>query len=97
MVLVLAIHGELQLLSFKIYKMKKDIFYKELAEYLEFENIELKEDTNLNSISEYDSLAQMSIIAFIDEKFNIKLSAEQLRKITTIKSLMKLIGINNFE
>ena len=77
--------------------MKKDSFFKEFAEYLEFEDVELKEDTNLNSIDEYDSLAQMSIIAFADEKFNIKLSAEQLRNITTIKSLMELIGMNNFD
>ena len=71
--------------------MKKDSFFKEFSEYLEFEDVELKEDTNLNSIDEYDSLAQMSIIAFADENFNIKLSGEQLRNITTIKSLMEFL------
>ena len=76
--------------------MKKQDFLNELKISLEFENINLKEETNLREMEEYDSLAVMSVIAFIDDKFSKKLSGQQLASITTVKSLMELIGIENF-
>jgi acyl carrier protein len=76
--------------------MKKDVFLNELAEVLEVEDMELTEETNLNDLEEYDSLAVMSLVAFIDENFDKKLSAAQFTDVTTVKSLMKLIGLKNF-
>lgn len=60
-------------------------------------DVEINEKTNLQELDEYDSLAVISIIALVDEKFGKRLSGEQFRDVTTIESLMKLIGSENFE
>lgn len=77
--------------------MKKEFFLNELADVLEVEDIELTEETNLKEVEEYDSLAVMSLVAFIDENFNKKLSAEEFIDVTTVRSLMELIGLENFK
>jgi len=57
----------------------------------------LKGKTNLKELEEYDSLSVLSIIAMIDEKFGKKIPGQNFQSITTVKSLMELIGIENFE
>lgn len=77
--------------------MKKVDFYKELMEYLEIEPVELHEETVLNSIEGYDSMAVMSLIAFCDEKFGKKINAQQIQQLKTIGSLMDFLGKELFE
>ena len=77
--------------------MKIDEFLEELAEVLELENVVLKEETNLKDLEEYDSLAVLSIIAMIDESFGKKIPGQDFQTITTVKSLMNLIGKDSFE
>jgi acyl carrier protein len=76
----------------KVYK-----FIEILKETIEIESTELTEETNLLSLPEYDSLAVMSLIALIDEHFNQNLTAAKLATISTVKSLIELIGLENFE
>lgn len=57
----------------------------------------MKGKTNLKELEEYDSLSVLSIIAMIDEKFGKKIPGQNFQSITTVKSLMELIGIENFE
>lgn len=77
--------------------MKKIEFVKELSEYCEFDDVNYTLDTPFKSIEGYDSLAIMSIIAYVDEKFNMKLAALQLQNLVDFNSLIMLIGENNFE
>jgi acyl carrier protein len=77
--------------------MKKNEFVNQLSEYCEFENENFTLNTQFNSIDEYDSLAVMSIIAFVDENFDTSLTAVQLGNITDFSSLIALIGENKFE
>lgn len=77
--------------------MKKSIFLQKLQEALEADDIELTEETNLQELEDFDSLAIMNIIALVDSHFNVILPDVELEKITTVKSLMKLIGIEKFE
>jgi acyl carrier protein len=77
--------------------MKISMFLELLQETLEINNIELKIDSKLNSIPQYDSLGIMSIVALIDENFNKRFKAQEFEKIATVKELMELIGIENFE
>jgi acyl carrier protein len=77
--------------------MRKTRFFNELQQALELEEIELQEDTNLKGLDDYDSLAVMSLVSFIDEHFDMSFSAQQLQNITTVRSLMELIGIETFE
>ncbi|MBN2165698.1 MAG: acyl carrier protein [Marinilabiliaceae bacterium] len=78
--------------------MKKSDFLNELHEFLEIESVEsFNVNTNLINLDEYDSLAIMSIVAFIDEKFSSKLTSNQLAGIVTIKDLIELVGNEKFE
>jgi len=77
--------------------MKKKDFIQKLAEYCEFENTKLAIDTPLKSIEGYDSLAIMSMIAFIDENFNVKVSDKEIESLTDLNSLIELIGEEKFD
>ncbi len=77
--------------------MKKNDFFDELQEALEFENVKLSEKTEFRKIDGYDSLHVMMIIAFVDSRFGKRLTAKQLFNITDVRSLMELIGLENFE
>ncbi|MBP6933246.1 MAG: acyl carrier protein [Candidatus Methanofastidiosum sp.] len=77
--------------------MKVSEFIEKLKETLELEDEELNEDTNLKDLEEYDSLSVLSIIAMIDENFGKQLSAQQFSDVTTVKSLIEKIGVENFE
>ena len=76
--------------------MNTQDFIEKLKEALEFEEIEITENTNLKQIEGYDSMSIMTIIAFVDENFSKKLTAKQLASITTVKSLKELIGQEDF-
>lgn len=76
--------------------MKRIDFVESLSEHCEFENTGFTPDTILKDIEEYDSLAVMSIIAFVDEHFKKSLTAGQLSQLTDFNSLMDLIGKEHF-
>ena len=76
--------------------MYTQAFIDKLKEALEFEEVEITESTNLKQIEGYDSMSVMTIIAFVDENFSKKLTAQQLASITTVKSLKDLIGLDSF-
>jgi acyl carrier protein len=79
--------------------MNRDTFYRELEEILEIEDEKLSDKTDLKDMIhfEFDSMAIMILVAFIHDKFNKKFTAVQINKITTVQSLMELIGIDNFD
>ena len=76
--------------------MKKQEFIRDLSEYCEFENNSFTENTLLESIEGYDSLAVMSIIAFVDENFQVQMNSEQLGQIKDFGFLIDFIGRDNF-
>ena len=80
-------------------KMKTEDFINELEEALEIEDEdqEITLETNLKELEEYDSLSVLSIIAMIDKNFGKQIPSLDFIKITTIKSLMDLIGKDYFE
>jgi acyl carrier protein len=79
--------------------MKKEEFIKELKDALEIEdeNKEITLETDIRYVEEYDSLSVLAIIAMIDKNFNKQISSLEFTKITTVKSLMDLIGEEYFE
>lgn len=77
--------------------MKTNEFIKQLSEYCEFNETEFAIDTTLKSIDGYDSMAIMSMIAFVDENFNMKITATQINMLTDFESLINLIGKDKFE
>jgi acyl carrier protein len=77
--------------------MTTNEFITILKDNLEIEDIEITKETELSSLPQYDSLAIMSIIAMVDEYFGEKLTAQKLATITTVESLMILIGHDHFK
>ena len=78
--------------------MKKSEFMEKLKDALEIDaNKEITEETDLRYLEEYDSLGVLTIIAMVDENFGKQLSSPDFQKITTVSSLIKLIGEENFE
>ncbi|PKP58944.1 acyl carrier protein [Candidatus Atribacteria bacterium HGW-Atribacteria-1] len=79
--------------------MKKEEFIDELKEALEIEdeNKEITLETDLRYVEEYDSLSVLAIIAMIDKNFGKQIPSSDFAKVTTISSLIDLIGIEHFE
>ncbi len=76
--------------------MNKREFINTLIENLELEPGEITdEDSMLKGL--ISSLGGLVIIAMCDELFSKELTAEKIRSITTVKSLMELIGMEHFE
>lgn len=76
--------------------MKTSDFISKLKESLEVEDTMVGVDTELKSLEGYDSLSILSIITLVDENFNKRLTANQFKTLTTVKSLMDLIGSEIF-
>lgn len=79
--------------------MKIENFIDELIEALEIEDEdkEITLETDLRDLEEYDSLSVLAIIAMIDENFGKQIPSSDFAKVTTVKSLMDLIGKDYFE
>jgi acyl carrier protein len=67
-------------------------FIKHLKE--QFEDIDTSKfeaSTKFKLNDEYSSLTGMSIIAMVDEKFNISLTGNELKEAGTIEELFKIV------
>ncbi len=60
-----------------------------LEEMLELEEGTLKEDTLLNDIEEWDSVAALSFIVLLDEEFNRTITGKQIKEFRTIGDILK--------
>lgn len=60
----------------------------EIADILEMEVSELSEDMVLSDIETWDSMAILSIIAVINDRFNKFPNASEIRSYKTIRDLM---------
>lgn len=79
--------------------MRIDNFIDELKDALEIEdeNKEITLETDLRYLEEYDSLSVLAIIAMIDKNFGKQIPSSDFVKVTTIRSLMDLIGKEYFK
>ncbi len=77
--------------------MKKEKFFEGLLECMEIDPVKINEDTAFSELEDFDSMAVISIVAYVDEKFAASLSAEQLKNMKTVGDLMALVGREHFE
>lgn len=77
--------------------MTKEEFIKKLQEELEIEEVELDADTDLKSLDEWDSMAAMVVIAMTDDLFGKTITANDIKVLTSVKSLIELIGEDKFD
>ena len=66
-----------------------DKFLEQIAAILEEEQVSLTD--NLVDFDAWDSLTQLSIIAWADEEFNVTISAAEIREAKTIEGIKKLV------
>jgi len=80
-------------------KMNTKDFINEFKDALEIEDEdqEITLETNLKDLEEYDSLSVLSIIAMIDKNFGEQIPSSDFVKVTTVGTLMELIGKEYFE
>lgn len=70
-------------------------FVTELKKELEFEE-SLTLDTKLKELDDWDSMSAMVLIGYVSENFNKNLTTDDLKKMTTINSLVDIIGREQF-
>ncbi len=69
--------------------MKKEQILNEIKEIL------LLEDIKENSDIEIDSMANLLLIAFLDENFSIQITNEKIKLIKNVSEILSIIGKNN--
>lgn len=70
-------------------------FMEKLAELIEIDD-ELTLQSKLKDYDEFDSMAIMSLVAFIHKNFGKQFNARQLNQVDTVESLVELIGKDSF-
>lgn len=55
------------------------------------ESSEIQADTEYRELDEWTSLTALSIIAMIDEEYDVQLKADEMRKTQTIQELFDLV------
>ena len=61
----------------------------------QFENIdasELTAETNFRQLDEWSSLVALSVLAMIDEEYDVQLKGEEMRVTNTIQELFDLVS-----
>tara|TARA_B110000027_G_scaffold133267_1_gene161318 strand:- start:1631 stop:1864 length:234 start_codon:yes stop_codon:yes gene_type:complete len=72
--------------------MTLNTFFEHFCEELDETDIEnINTKTDFKNIEEWDSLVALSIIAMIDEEFEILVTGSDMMKSTTIEELYNLI------
>ena len=72
--------------------MTKDEFLKKFQDILQSENI-ITANTNLLDLEEWDSLAMITTIAFLDNNFGVKMTFSEIENLDTVQDLMNKAGI----
>lgn len=70
--------------------MKENDFKVKLEECLEVER-ELSLDENFKELEEWDSLAVLTVLAMINEEYDVTISRDMLEKVNTVKELWGVI------
>jgi acyl carrier protein len=74
--------------------MEINDFVKNFAElFEESASFDFKPSTKFRSIEEWSSLLALSVIAMVDEKYNIKLRGDDIRNAETIEDIFKIIKL----
>ena len=72
--------------------MTKEEFLVQMQDVLQTET-ELKMDTVLDELEEWDSLSMMATMAFLDKNFGVKLKIADIKTLVTIGDIATKAGI----
>lgn len=72
---------------------KMEEFINNFAEQFdETEREEFSNDTKFKDLDEWDSMIALSIIAMMDEEYEITINGDDIKKANTIEDLFKLVN-----
>ncbi len=74
-----------------IMEMEKE-FLEKLKEALEIEDRELSINDKFREYPEWDSLAFLSVIAMIDEEYDVIIEGKDFRKLETVSDIINAIN-----
>nr|WP_297230943.1 acyl carrier protein [uncultured Prevotella sp.] len=74
--------------------MDKQNFIQKFAEALDVEAEMLSMDTEFRLLDEWDSVAYLSIIAMLDEEYNIQIETATFKNLKTLSAVAEFIENN---
>ena len=73
--------------------INKEEFYTEISEILELDDeLILNENTSIEEILEIDSLAHITIISYVMDKYHIELKADEFSNVDKLEQLITFIN-----
>ncbi len=69
----------------------KDKFLEAFKEALELEDVKINWSDAFRDYDEWDSIARLSLIAFLDEEFDIQIEDEEFEKLKTVEDLWESV------
>ena len=69
----------------------KEKFLEALKEAIEAEDKEINMEDRFKEYEEWDSLAQLSLIAALDEAFGVEIEDEDFQKLETVNDLFNAV------
>jgi acyl carrier protein len=66
----------------------EEIFYAQLREVLDAENKTVARDDKFRDYDEWNSLANLSLIAMLDDSYGVIIPSEEFKKIQTVGELL---------
>lgn len=82
-------------INFKV--MTQQEFFELFIEELEIEGTQVGLETILSSLQEWDSMGIMITIGLVADNFGVRLTGDDMKKLTTLNSLIEKIGVEKFE
>ena len=69
----------------------KEFIEKFVEQFDDTETSEIQADTEYRELDEWTSLTALSVIAMVDEEYDVQLKADEMRKTQTIQELFDLV------
>ncbi|MFT4804305.1 MAG: acyl carrier protein [Cyclobacteriaceae bacterium] len=66
-------------------------FIEKFSEALEMEMHDIKPTDEFRNLEGWDSLSRLSLIAMLDEEYNIQIEDEDFEKLKTVEDIMKTV------
>ena len=67
----------------------KEKFLELFKEVFEMEDEEVNFDDNFRDLDTWDSLTHLSLIAMLDDEYDVQIEEEELKKLTTVNDIFE--------
>jgi acyl carrier protein len=69
----------------------KDFIANFAEQFEDIESSELNAETNFRQLDEWSSLVALSVLAMIDEEYDVQLKGDDMRKAVTVEDLFNIV------